>query len=173
MLTHKRAVVISGLIWIIMGLFLFYKGMSSMLAALKGLFSQSYEGFSLILWISSFVGDFRKGIVSLFFLCFFVGFIKGRFILRKTVRRVTRRILNQSTPLSFRTLYSRGYYFLIGGMALMGMGFKLLPIPLDVIGTVDLMIGSALINGAMLYFREALLLDNKPCLSSSNSGRKK
>ncbi len=165
MLTHKRAIVISGFIWLIMGSFLFYKGITLMFFALKTLFSHTYQGFSLILWMAALFGDLKRGIIFLFFLSFFIGFIKGRFVLCKTVKRVVLRIKAKTLPLSLCHLYSKGDYVLIGCMALMGMSFKFLPIPLDVIGTVDLIIGSALVNGATLYFREALIL--KKSLESS------
>jgi hypothetical protein len=40
-------------------------------------------------------------------------------------------------------------------MMMLGMIFRYLPIPIDVRGFIDLAIGSALMNGAMLYFRAA------------------
>jgi hypothetical protein len=38
-------------------------------------------------------------------------------------------------------------------MVLLGLVIRFLPIPIDARGLVDVAIGSALINGAMLYFR--------------------
>jgi hypothetical protein len=40
-------------------------------------------------------------------------------------------------------------------MMALGLVFRFLPIPIDLRGLIDVAIGSALINGAMLYFRAA------------------
>lgn len=95
---------------------------------------------------------------GLVLICFglIVGFIKGRYILVKTVQRVSERIIKLESPIKISQVYSRGYLILIGGMIALGMGIKILQIPQEIRGTIDIAIGSALINGAMLYFRSAV-----------------
>ena len=46
---------------------------------------------------------------------------------------------------------------------MVGLGalIKVLNLPLDVRGAIDIVIGSALINGAMIYFRSAFELRNQ------------
>lgn len=85
-----------------------------------------------------------------------VGFIKGRWVLSKTVERVVRRIIMLPPGFSYKDVYGRRYLALLASMIMLGLLLKWLPIPVDVRGTVDIVIGSALINGAFLYFRCAL-----------------
>ena len=82
-----------------------------------------------------------------------IGFFKARFVLAKTVRRVVSRLLALPSPIPFKKAYSPSYWILIGSMIALGMSFRFLPIPIDLRGMVDIAIGSALINGATLFFR--------------------
>ncbi len=75
------------------------------------------------------------------------------FVLSKTVRRVVTRISSLPLPIRLKDAYSPAYWILIASMMALGMLFRFLPIPLDIRGIIDVAIGSALINGAMLYFR--------------------
>jgi hypothetical protein len=85
-----------------------------------------------------------------------VGFIKGRWVLSKTVERIVKRIITLPQGFSYKDVYPRSYLVLLSGMIVLGLLLKWLPIPVDVRGTVDVIIGSALINGAFLYFRCAI-----------------
>ena len=91
--------------------------------------------------------------IGLDILALLVGFAKGRFVFAKTVWRVVSRIQALSLPIRFSQVYTKSYWILIGAMMMLGLTFRFLPIPLDARGFVDVAIGSALINGAMLYFR--------------------
>jgi hypothetical protein len=44
---------------------------------------------------------------------------------------------------------------LIGAMVGLGVTLRFLPIPVDLRGFIDTAVGSALVNGAMLYFHIA------------------
>lgn len=96
-----------------------------------------------------------------------VGFLKGRFVLSKSVKRVVTRIASLPLPIRMKDAYARSYWFLIGGMMMLGMVFRFLPIPIDARGIIDVAIGSALINGAMLYFRAAKATYGTDSLSQS------
>jgi hypothetical protein len=52
--------------------------------------------------------------------------------------------------------YDQKYWILLCLMMMLGMMFRFLPIAVDIRGGIDVAIGSALINGAMLYFRQIL-----------------
>lgn len=82
-----------------------------------------------------------------------VGFLKGRFVLANTVQRVVARIQSLPLPIRLWNAYAPSYWMLISAMIFVGMGFRWLPIPVEYRGMVDVTIGSALANGAMLYFR--------------------
>lgn len=119
------------------------------------------EQFGAKAWIlpslTSLAGGKEQAALLLIALSLLVGFIKGRWVLVKSVQRTVTRILSQPAPLKFSQIYAKSYYFLILGM--MGLGFliKFLPLAADFKGMVDVAVGSALINGAILYFRCALV----------------
>ncbi len=131
---HKTFITLSGLVWLVVGIFLLMKGLSLITTA------HTNADQTAVLLISFGLA---------------IGFIKGRFVLRKTVNRVVDRIRSLPLPIQFSQVYSKGYYFLIGGMILLGMSMRWMPIPIAVRGTVDVAIGFALMNGAILYFRAA------------------
>ncbi|HEY4255173.1 MAG TPA: hypothetical protein VGM34_02370, partial [Chlamydiales bacterium] len=82
-----------------------------------------------------------------------VGFIKGRFVLSKTVQRIVKHIASAPEPISFRNVYPKSYLLLLASM--MCLGFVLRFVPIEWRGFIDIAVGSALMNGAMLYFRAA------------------
>jgi hypothetical protein len=83
-----------------------------------------------------------------------VGFMKGRFVFAKTVQKSVDRILLLSNPVEISQIYTKKYYLLLGSMFFLGFLMKFTP--MDVRGAVDIIIGSALIQGAVLYFRQAI-----------------
>ncbi len=124
-------ILLSGVIWLVAGFMLLYKGIHFIASA------QIAERNATVLMMVGLV----------------IGFLKGRFVLAKTVKRVVARI--QSLPLPIRpwNAYAPSYWILIGCMVLLGMSFRFIPLPIEYRGLIDVAIGSALANGAMLYFR--------------------
>jgi hypothetical protein len=120
---------ISGAIWFSAGSFLLYKGISFT------------EGFFL------------------YAIAIPVGYLKGRYVLSKTVGRMMHRIASLSTPITFWNVYPFSYWFLIAGMMALGVLCRFLPN--QVRGFVDLAIGSALVYGAFLYFRAPLVSEER------------
>ena len=131
---HRSWIVFSGFLWFAIGMLLLYKGLRFLS---EFALSQS----------SSFSFQIRLAVALL------IGFIKGRFVLAKTVRRVVARIASLPLPISLMQAYSPSYWVLIASMGALGALFRFLPIPIDIRGMIDVAIGSALIHGAMLYFR--------------------
>lgn len=117
--------------------------------------------FSGFIWLAIGAMLLNKGIkliadgnhTYLFGFSFLIGFIKGRFVLARTVQRVVKRIISLPKPIRFKDVYPPAYYILIGGMFCLGMLFRFLPIAPYLRGAVDVAVGSALINGALLYFK--------------------
>lgn len=134
---HRGWIALSGFTWFFIGAFLLYKGLHLITEATQG-GGLSHQAANIYIAV---------GLV--------VGFFKGRFVLVKTVRRVVSRILSLPLPIKFKDAYSPSYWILIASMMALGMLFRFLPIPMEVKGAIDVAIGSALINGAMIYFRAA------------------
>ena len=90
-----------------------------------------------------------------------IGYFKSKMIFAKTVRKSVERILSFAPPIHLSKMYSVRYCLLLAAMVLLGISFKYFGFPHDVRGLVDVAIGSALINGAMIYMRSALSVRDK------------
>jgi len=127
----RRAwISISGLIWAMAGFLLLYKG----LRILGSLPNQNVATW----WVAG-------GLL--------LGFIKGRFVLSRTVHRISSRIASLPEPIHFLEVYPKSYWILLSSM--MGIGLLMRLVPANIHGFIDVTVGSALINGAVLYFRSA------------------
>jgi hypothetical protein len=154
-LSKTSWIAISGVIWFIVGIGLLTLGLNFIVFKAQ---SDLSDTTSLIAKLTRVAGGRDQAALVLVMIGLIIGFIKGRFVLAKTVRRVVERILSLQMPVQFSQVYSRGYLMLIGGMILLGMSMKWLGLPDEVRGLIDVAIGSALMNGATAYFRIALTL---------------
>ncbi len=140
-MNRRSFIVFSGSLWFVIGLALMYRGLHYISEAQMDPNALSKGSSSAGNWI--------------IFFALVVGFIKGRFIFAKTVERVVSRIRALSAPIRFWHVYSLSYWILIASMMGISLLFKYLPIPVDIRGFINLAVGSALVNGSMLYFRAA------------------
>ncbi len=145
-------IVISGLVWLAVGFFLLFMGLKHTVHAALDV-NEHTIFFSKL---SALVGGAEQASLLIVSLGLVIGFLKGRMVLAKTVRRVVDRILALPLPIQFTQVYARGYLFLIGGMVMLGVVMKWMPA--DVRGLIDVAVGCALLNGSMLYFRQAMAL---------------
>ncbi len=151
-------IVISGAIWFIVGIGLLTLGLNFIVFKAQMF---PHETTSLIARLTPIAGGREQAALALVAIGLIIGFLKGRFVLVKTVKRVVERILALPLPIQFSKVYSRGYLMLIGGMILLGMSMKYLGLSDEVRGLVDVAIGSALMNGASAYFRTALVVNKQ------------
>jgi hypothetical protein len=145
---HRGWIAVSGFVWFIAGGFLLSKG-------LRLITDGTLQIDSLSDRMKDMFGSSQQAATILIAIGLLIGFFKGRFVLAKTVRRVVTRIVSLPLPIKLKDAYSPSYWILIAGMMALGLVFRFLPIPIDLRGLIDVAIGSALINGAMLYFRAA------------------
>jgi hypothetical protein len=152
--SHTTLIVISGFIWLIIGCTLLTLGLNfvveSILKANLTLFSRP-----ILDRVAPYMDGVESAALVWIAICLFVGFMKARYIFSKTVQKGVERIQSLSNPASIRQIYTKKYYILLGSMIFLGLLVKFLP--LDIRGGIDIIIGSALINGAMQYFRNAFL----------------
>ncbi len=148
---HRSWIVFSGFIWFAIGLSLIYKGLHFISTA-------AFQADSLCFKMQGLFGSPQHAATGLIAAGLLIGFLKGRFVLSKTVQRVVTRIASLKLPIRFADVYSKSYWILILSMVGIGISFRFLPISLDLRGLVDLAIGSALVNGSMLYFRAAKMM---------------
>lgn len=128
---HRGWIIFSGLLWLAIGSRLLYKGLQFLSVAPK-------EKATLLLIIG-----------------LLIGFFKGRFVLVKSIRKTVLRIVSLPLPIRVSNVYVPSYYILILGMMGLGIALRFLPLSSEIRGMIDVAIGSALLNGALLYFRYA------------------
>ena len=123
---RKNAALISGVIWMLIGARLLYTGLH------------------------------RVEEVALIALGLLIGYLKGRFALRKGALRVLNRLRSKEEPMRWTEMYSKGYWGLLIGMGCLGMTLRFVPgIPMEIRGVINIAIGAALLQGSITYFREA------------------
>lgn len=141
---HRGWIAFSGLIWLLAGCSLLYKGLHFISDATK---------LPQALYFQQFFGSAQSTGTALIAIALGVGFLKSRFIFTKTVQRVTSRIYSLPLPVRLKDVYAPSYWVLIGSMMGLGFSMRYIGLPLELRGLIDAAIGSALVNGAMLYFR--------------------
>lgn len=153
---HWGLIFISGMIWLMSGISLFMKGLRLIIE------SVSFTGQSVLLsFMQGYFSNIRSAASALIALAIFIGFLKGRFVLKRSVWRVVERIISLPEPVKMYQIYSPKFYLLIGLMICMGVSLRFFGVSQDIRGAIDLAVGSALMNGAFLYFRSAMLVKSR------------
>lgn len=147
-LSKTALIVCSGLLWFLVGTMLMIKGLRWIVLPIR-------EGGDLLLarTLCSKGGSKEQAAIVLILLALIVGFVKGRFVLAKTVARVTKRIESLPDPAPVGEVYGMQYLLLIGGMMGLGISLRWLPIPCEIKGMIDVAVGYALMHGGLTYFR--------------------
>ena len=149
---HRPLIVIAGVIWFLIGLMLLTLGLHFIIDALY----ISPTHFSPLAKLAKlFGGDQTHGAIVLITASLLLGVFKGRMALAKSAKRQINRIIHLPTPTSIKNIYSPGMLLLIAAMMTLGMSMRFLPISLDMRGAIDVVVGSALLHGALVYFRFA------------------
>ena len=134
----QRLLQVAGLIWIIVGLFLIYRGSSLYnLAVIEQNTSKEALIISVIL-----------GVV--------IGILKGKFVLSKTALRNRNRINQLVPPLSIHQIFSGAFYGLIAGMMVLGFLLREFNAYLGgyvVVASIYCGIGMALIAASSVYWK--------------------
>lgn len=146
---HKTLFFLSGTLWLGIGVMLLTFGLRFLMEILITYGSQ--KPILLKILIKLFNVTQENGIVILITMALMLGFFKGKFILAKSAKREMQRISDLPNPISIKYIYSKKYYFLI--LSMVFLGFLIRFLPLDIRGFIDITIGSALINGARVFYR--------------------
>ena len=134
----QRLLQVAGLIWIIVGLFLIYRGSGLYnLAVIEQNTSKEALIISVIL-----------GVV--------IGILKGKFVLSRTALRNRNRINQLVPPLSIHRVFSSSFYGLIAGMMILGFLLREFNAYLGgyvVVASIYCGIGMALIAASSVYWK--------------------
>ncbi len=152
-MSHKALIIFSGLIWLIVGCFLLPLGLNFLLQAVQKIHLHEKVHYPLLSLFLSLTSNVENAAVILIAIGMLIGYSKGRYILGKSALKGVQRIRSFSNPTELKNIYSLKYYILLIIMIGLGVSMKYLGIPTDIRGLIDVAIGSALINGAMIYFR--------------------
>jgi len=148
----RSLLILASLTWLFVGLFLLSFGLHLELTALKQPYFAGEEPFSLLAYLMPKTGTKQNALILILFLGLFIGYMKGKYVLKKTAFRQITRITSFKSPHSLSDLYTWKYALLIALMMSMGMALRFLPIHIDLRGAIDIAVGAALINGATHYF---------------------
>jgi len=153
-LSHSKLIVISGLVWFAIGVYLLQLGLNLLLGGVQYP-DLSESPYPLLKALAPYVGSIETAVLALVAVALYIGYLKGRYVLGKSAQKGVDRIRSFENPAPLHQIYSKKYYILLGGMVALGISIKYLGLSNDVRGFIDAIIGSALINGAVIYFRLA------------------
>lgn len=150
---HSTLYAISGFVWLGVGIMLLNLGLKFLMHGFQqGIFVQN--GYSRIFTgLSSVVGGAEYAAIGLVLFGLVLGIAKGRFVMQKAAKKSAVRISKLANPTSITNLYSRSNIILLAIMMGLGMLMKVLELPYDIRGTVDVAVGCALMQGSLAYFR--------------------
>ncbi len=140
-----------GSIWLGAGLMLMMKGIPLLVKAAAN------PELPLIGLFLPLAGSAEQAAMILVVLGLFIGLLKGKTVITKAARKAMLRVRAFPDPFPVSCLYAPRNYILIVIMMGLGMVLRFFSIPVDVHGLIDLAVGSALVIGAMTYFREGQL----------------
>ena len=138
----QRLLQVAGLIWIIVGLFLIYRG--------SGLYNLAV--------IEQNTG--KETLIISVILGVVIGIIKGKFVLSKTALRNRNRINQLVPPISIHQIFSGAFYGLIAGMMVLGFLLREFNAYLGgyvVVASIYCGIGMALIAASSVYWKNEQL----------------
>lgn len=148
---HKTFHSLAGLIWLAVGFSLMWVGIRYLIDAAKGVAASS----SLLGFLSPVTGGREQAACILIALGLFIGYLKVRYVLQKVVHRLSSKILTLPQPAHAKLVFGFRYFALVIAMMGIGLLMKVLDLPADIRGFIDVAVGSALISGSMLFFRIA------------------
>ncbi len=134
----RRLVQIAGFTWIIVGLFLIYRG--------SGLYN-----LAIIEQNTS-----NGALITSIILGVVLGILKGKFVLSKTALRNRNRINQLAPPVNIHHVFSGSFYGLIAGMIVLGFLLREFNLYLGgyvVVASIYCGIGMALIAASSVYWK--------------------
>lgn len=151
--SHSTLYALSGIIWMGVGIMLLNLGLGFLMNGFQtGVFV--VDGYSgLFSWMATLTGAADYAAIAFIMLSLVAGIAKGRFVMAKAAQKSAMRISKLSNPTAITNLYSRSNLILLAIMMGMGMVMKVLALPYDIRGSIDVAVGCALMQGSLAYFR--------------------
>lgn len=153
--SHFILITLCGFIWFMVGTMLMSIGVHHLMDAMNAYSGSSLEANVPVLQAFSTYLSPQQAMVALILTAISMGYLKGYFVLSRSVKRGVDRILTYPNPTGLQNIYEKKYYLLLFVMMGFGMILKRLHLPHDLHGAIDLAIGCALLQGSFLYFKLA------------------
>ena len=137
-MNKQRLIQVAGLIWIIVGVFLIYRG--------SGLYNLAIAEQNTS----------KESIIISIVLGVVLGIIKGKFVLSKTALKNRNRINQLTPPLNIHHVFSGPFYGFIAGMMMLGFLLRQFNAYIGgyvVVAAIYCGIGMALIAASSIYWR--------------------
>ncbi len=139
-----------GIFWAIGGFLLLRKGLFFLSVSTENI----QEPGPLVSWMFSFTHSLVQSHMLLMIIALFLGMLKGRKVMAKAALRVIQRwSMIHGEKISFSKVLDQKMWILIGCMVLLGIGLNYIGFPHDIRGVIDIAVGSALLQGALVYFK--------------------
>lgn len=151
---HRTLITLSGLVWFCIGVILLIIGFNLVISSI--FVDSTNRHFSLLPIVLRFVRSAQNGIILLLTLSLLTGSIIGRAFLSNKALKQIKRIKSLPEPTKLLNIYPIGYCIIIACITLVGVTIKYFPLTYDTGGAIDIVVGSALMNGSMSYFRYAI-----------------
>lgn len=149
-----QLITLAGFLWFVLGITLLTKGLYLMI--LTAHLSGEKAGPILNVFMYAFTGGIVPAALTILLLGVVLGIMKGRWALGRAATLLVRRIYPMRGKIHVAKLYRIHDYLLIVGIIALSRLLNWIEVPNDVHSLIDIAVGSALINGAMVYFRYAI-----------------
>lgn len=147
---RRYLLLAQGLVWLAVGLYLLPLGVFFLLKPLEMGTATSLPLFTAL---SSLSLNAPEAACVLLTIGLIIGHFKSRKVFSKAVKRSEAYVGSLPEKTTLSKIYPPIYLLLILFMAGLGMAMKYFEVPLDIRGFIDVAVGSALIKGALLYFK--------------------
>jgi len=147
------AIALMGAMWFSIGAFLLYKGIFLLMQACT-----FYEPKNVILisQMRKFVPSVENAAILILSIGLFLGIMKGRFVLATRARKEVCKLLQIPEPIHIKHVFSIKLLAIMAIMMSLGMAMTVGKLSYDIRAMIDVAVGSALIQGAVQYFRSAV-----------------
>lgn len=147
--SHRTLIILSGALWLAVGFYLLPLG-------IRFLVESAHSGSDHLYILNAIMALGPKGESAAMILVAIglaIGYGKSKAVFSKVVERGVDNIRSLPKEAPITAVYTKKYLILLGAMMFLGVAMRWCP--LDIRGFVDVAVGSALLNGSLLYFRKA------------------
>lgn len=148
---HTTFHQLAGLIWLCVGFSLMSVGIRYLMESVNDVQSASF----VMRFLSPIAGGREQAACILIAFGLFIGYLKVRYVLQKAILRLSSKILTLPNPAHAKLVFEFRYFALVAVMMGIGLLMKLLAVPPDIRGLIDVGVGSALLSGSLHFFKIA------------------